>query len=362
MPARVTARSKTVNGALLNASIRHALYVQRYGSHLVGSVVGFLNDTVFPDVLGRLVTRLERIKLRGYDSGAVTTQRYRDLLGDVSDILDEGIDAAGGLLRKQARELAKVESEWARKTLQDTTPGALNIKFDGLNLNAVQQVVNQPIQGRVMQDWWDGVSVDTQKRIEREIGTGLSVGETVDQMVQRVRGTKANGYQDGVLQTTRRTAEGLVRTVTNHVSTQAREQTYLENDDVIKGIEWVSTLDTRTTPICQRLDGKVFPINEGERPPAHWNCRSTTVPVLKSWKELGIKAKEADPSTRASMDGQVAESLTYSEWLAGQDAETQDEALGPRRASLYRRGIIDVADLANDRGRSLTLEELERRQ
>jgi SPP1 gp7 family putative phage head morphogenesis protein len=350
---------ETVNGRLLDRGVLHAIYVQRHGSMIVRETVGFLNEQVFPDLLGKLQARLERIRLRGFDTGPWTTARYAEMLGDTTDIINEGMGGAVRILRGRARDLAKHESEWAVDTLRKQTPDLLQIDFKGLDLRMAQTVVSQPIQGRVMEDWWGDLGKATAAKLEQAIGTGLAQGETVEQLVTRVRGTKAQAFEDGILQTTRRGAEAIVRTAVNHVSTQAREQTYRENADVISGVQWVSTLDTRTTPVCQSRDGKVFPLGEGPRPPAHWNCRSTTVPVTKSWRELGVKAKDAPEATRASMDGQVPDQVTYGEWLDEQPAAIQDKALGVGKARLWRAGAIEAKDLATRAGRPVTLAELQ---
>ncbi len=147
----------------------------------------------------------------------------------------------------------------------------------------------------------------------------------------------------------------------NHISSQAREITFAGNEDIIKGVQWVSTLDARTTEICMSLDGQVFSIGEGPRPPAHVGCRSSIIPVLKSWKELGINLKEAPPGTRASMDGQVADTVTYPDWLKDQPASVQDEALGPARAELFRDGV-PIERFVDDRFNPLTLDQIKTRE
>jgi hypothetical protein len=63
-------------------------------------------------------------------------------------------------------------------------------------------------------------------------------------------------------------------------------------------VQWVSTLDSRTTEICIALDGLQWtlpdyePIGHKVDFPgaiAHWGCRSTQIAVVKSWEELGGK-------------------------------------------------------------------------
>ena len=127
---------------------------------------------------------------------------------------------------------------------------------------------------------------------------------------------------------------------------------------MIKGLRWTSTLDTRTSSICQERDGKIYPLNSGARPPAHMNCRSIMVAVTKSWKELGIDAEELPASTRASMDGQVPDKLTYQTWLQKQSFERQKEVLGVTKAKLFRDGGLTVDRFVNNAGHTYTLDEL----
>jgi SPP1 gp7 family putative phage head morphogenesis protein len=274
----------TANGRLLDAGVRHAVFLRRYAGGQARSLLAFLEDEVFPDLIGRVESRLDRIASRGLDRGPWTTQRYRDLLADTWAILRDGTREARGRQAAELRRLAKAESAWAVRSMSQAA-GAVDITFRGLNLNAVQVVVSQPIQGRPLASWWNGLATDAQKRVTQQIGVGLAEGETTQQITARVRTQ---------LELPRRQAEAVARTAVNHVSTQAREATYAENSDMIQGVQWVSTLDTRTTPICQARDGQVFPPNEGPRPPAHPNCLPGGTLVASSTGISGVSARWAD--------------------------------------------------------------------
>lgn len=345
----MTTRKPTVNARLQDRYLIQAVRLQRYVGGQQRAVLRFLDREVFPDVLGKLQGRLERIKSRGFDRGPFTTKRYAALLVDTREVLKNGLGKARKRLQGDLRELAKVEADASMRAMQ-AEAGPVGVTFRGLDLRTVQAVASQPVDGQPLTKWWRDIERGTMRRIEREIGVGLATGETVDQMVARVR---TNAFP-----TTRRNAEALVRTAATHISAQAREASFRENSDTIKGVQWVSTLDLRTSDVCKSRDGTVYPVGEGPRPPAHPNCRSTLVPVLKSWKELGIDLDEAPDGTRASMDGQVPANLSYGDWLAEQPADRQDEALGPSRAKLFRAGRITVADLVTTTGRPLTLDEL----
>ena len=61
------------------------------------------------------------------------------------------------------------------------------------------------------------------------------------------------------------------------------------------------------------------------------------------------------------MNGQVSASLNYNDWLKKQPASIQDEALGPTRGALFRKGGFTVDSFTNRAGDELTLKELRER-
>lgn len=120
----------------------------------------------------------------------------------------------------------------------------------------------------------------------------------------------------------------------------------------------VAGVVVHNSAVCRARDGKVYPIDSGPRPPAHPNCRSTTVPVLKSWKEMGINLKEAPEGTRAALDGQEASSVTYEDWLRRQSKDFQEEVLGLKKARLFRDGNLKLDRFVDKKGAELTLDQL----
>jgi SPP1 gp7 family putative phage head morphogenesis protein len=262
-------------------------------------------------------------------------------------------------VKKDLGDFAISEAEFQARAMSDALPAGVDVDFALPPSGQLRSIVtSRPFEGDVFSKWWGRVGATAKTDIARELRVGLAEGETTDQIVRRVAGTKAGRYMDGVFGKLRRNVESTVRTAANHVSTQAREDTYKENDDVVKGVQIVATLDGRTTEICMSEDGKVYNVGEGPRPPFHYSCRTTTSPVLKSWKEIGISLKEAPKGTRASLDGQVAEKQTYGSWLKKQPRDIQDDALGPRRAALFRSGDVKIDRFVDARGRKLTLDEL----
>lgn len=183
-------------------------------------------------------------------------------------------------------------------------------------------------------------------RVEGTIRRGFFEGRTTDQIIRDVRGTKAANYADGILDVNRRNARTVVHTAVQHVATQARVATLNANSDLIVRYRWISTLDSRTSDQCQALDQQEFELGEGPLPPAHPNCRSTIVPITKTFRELGLDLDEPEPGTRASVDGQVPGNISYFEWLKQQPADFVEEALGPTRADLFLRGGLSADEFA----------------
>ena len=186
--------------------------------------------------------------------------------------------------------------------------------------------------------------------ITQFITDGVILGDPTDKI--------SRGLRDKMKTLYARQIDALVRTSVNHVASVARDAIYKENEDILEGVEIVATLDSRTTALCGSLDGRVFPIGSGPRPPFHWQCRTTTVPKVKKEFDLGSDITGRRPSKGSSGFKTVNARETYSGWLRRQSKEFQAEALGPARAELFRQQKIDLAGFVDPTGRLYTLNEL----
>lgn len=349
---RLEDAAPTVNATLQDRSIRHLLYVLRLSTSEANTVLDTLDNEITPDILDQLERRLSRIDQRGFDTGPATTQRLEDLFTAFDTIIGEGRQAMQGNLSGRLAEIARSEAEWQAGALTQAIPVQWETTIPSPEILR-QAVLERPFDGMPLSGWFDGLERQAQQNLQRAVRQGLIEGETMAQITSRVRRT---------IDVTRNSAEAVARTSVIHASTQARERTMAENSEVVKGVQIVVTLDNRTCTTCMGYDGKVFEPEQGQRPPFHAQCRCATAPVTKSWKELGIDLQEAPEGTRASMDGQVPESMTYNDWLKRQGADIQEEALGAKRAKLYREGNLSVEQFTDRRGRKLTLQELRQRE
>lgn len=153
-------------------------------------------------------------------------------------------------------------------------------------------------------------------RIAKLLRQSWTNGVPDSDILSKVRGTKARRHRDGLLgEPFTRSVRYTVTTAAQHVSSSAR-MLAMRLSPSVRAYRWVSVLDSRTTPICRSLDGRVFEFGKGPRPPAHPGCRSTIMAVAKD---------ETDEPKR----------LTYYEWLNRQSVEVRKEVLGPARYKLF---------------------------
>lgn len=339
----------SINRKLEDRAIRHATALVRVRNGTARDI-GRLLDDALREVSEELERRVSNINAPGTFQ---PSRQRRRRLRQMRESLREGIRGVQlrDTLVQNLEGLALTERDSQLSILNSVTPGELGIAYRKPSASLLRSIVtSRPFEGQILSEWTRGIERSTVNRVAREVNLGLTAGESNQDITRRVRRQ---------LNTTRQEAQAVARTAVNHVSAQAREVTFGENDDIVKGVKWVSTLDRRTSIICASLDGRVFPVNEGRRPPAHFNCRSTTTPVLRSWRELGFDADELSPSTRASMDGQVPETQDFPQWLKRQPRDVQESVLGPTRARAFRGGT-NISEFVDDNLRPLTVSELRR--
>lgn len=359
----------TVNEALQDAEIAHAVGLQRYSSGVVRRIMALLNRTD-ADLATQLLAALDRMPAESF-----SIERLEVLLGSVRALNAQAYAAVGFELEAEMRKLAEYEAGFQLQMFTAAVPAQViaQVAIAGVNVEqAYAAAVARPFQGRILGEWARSLEADRAARIRDTIRIGYVENQTINQIVQRVRGTRAKGYSDGVIEIDRRNAEAVVRTAVSHTAGVVRDRFFNENDDLIKAVVWTATLDSRTTHVCRLRDGKQYansthkPIDHsypwlGGPGRAHWRCRSVGVPVLKSYRELGIPLDELPPGTRASMDGQVPADVTYGQWLKRQSAARQDDVLGATRGALFRRGELPIERFADSKGRELTIAELRER-
>lgn len=345
----------SVNEEIQDRTIRHMVFLERYKAGEVRRIRKILDTQIIPNINAKIEKRLLRIIERGSDLGPSTTRRLKQLEKELLKLSREMSTDLRKVLTVDLTDLSRDEMAWQVNVIKD------GIGFD-LELvvpdpRTVAKVIKRTsFAGQTLDQWFDSLARATQRNIMTAVNRGIVEGETTAQIMQRIRGTRAQGFTDGVWATTRRQAEAVTRTTINHATNQARLELFKENEDIIEGLQWTATLDARTSTICAGLDGQVFKIDKGPRPPAHVNCRSVMSVLLKSAASLGLN--ELPAGKRASMDGQVPATLTYGQWLKKQPSHIQIEVLGSTKAKLFTDGKLPIERFTNDNLKPLTLDQL----
>ncbi len=113
-------------------------------------------------------------------------------------------------------------------------------------------------------------------------------------------------------------AEKLVRTELNYVQTRAAADSIVAAE--MGYYQFIAVMDNRTTPMCQSLDGEIFPIvelSQGENaPPLHVRCRSTICASIDDGKQgrrvTGQRAARDEEGKRIKVPAE----MKYPEWKA----------------------------------------------
>lgn len=307
-----------------DAQVRHSIYVERRKARLARDVVRMVNG-VTGDLYGMIATS---------DLDGLTRRQLDRLLREVEYVIRAGYDPIKGTISEQLRDFGIYEADFQTRLVERMGSSVdIGVPSDADIWAAVN---SRPFEGKFLTGWLDGLPDNTARRVREAIRQGYVDGRGPLDIAREIRGTRT---RRGIMDISARGAEAMVRTAMAHTASMAKEQTY-KGRRGIREVQWVSVLDHRTSDICRANDGKIFPKDEGPRPPAHVACRSTVVPVTKGNRK------------------RLQERETYQDWLKRQSEAVQDDILGPSRGKLYREGGYSVSRFVDESGQKYTLDQL----
>ena len=385
------------------ALYRNAIDLNRYSNSVARRIINAYNDIII-DAVNQLRTIDEL-------AAPVKAARLRAILAQLKDSLGTWAGDATEITAAELQGIAQLQSEFVtdqlRKALPAGTRDAVNTVEIGtqfaqsvvttdptqlnvvalsddlfaavqgapatFNLTAAQGATITLPNGEVVTKAFRGIAVDQAERFSQVVRQGLLTGEPTPAIAKRLIGSLQYGEEAKTVKQLiaaggQATAVAdnqviaMIRTSINQVANTASQQVYEANQDITPRYRYIATLDTRTSAICRALDGKEFEYGKGPMPPQHFNCRSTTVPII----DPDI-LPPSTTATRASKDGQVPINQSYGEWLSKQPRSVQADALGPGKVAYFNRlakkyGPRDaIAKLVRDDGSELTLEQLRKR-
>jgi SPP1 gp7 family putative phage head morphogenesis protein len=392
---------------------KNAIDLNRYSNSVARRVINAYNDII--------IDAVNQLRVIDDLAAPVKAARLRSILAQLKQSLDGWAGDATEITATELQGIAQLQSEFVTDELRKAMPpGVLRSNINTVEISpqfAQSVVTTDPTQinvvtlsddlfaavngapqtfsltaaqgatitlpnGQVVSKAFRGIATSQAEQFSQVVRNGLLTGETTPSIAKRLIGSLQFGEEAKTVgqiaaaggqltQVADNQIITLVRTSINQVANAASQQVYEGNQDITKKYRYIATLDTRTSAICRALDGKEFDYGKGPMPPQHFNCRSTTVPVI-DYKALDIPPPPE--GKRASMDGQVPGNITYGEWLKKKmpgETETdvirrQQEALGSK-APYFRRlankynPTDAMAKLVRDDGSELTLAQLRSR-
>lgn len=384
----------SVNTEIADKMITHSVDLEKVKAGLLYRVIRFLKQ-LEADLLSQLVNT---------DPTSVSSRyqrkRLESLLIQTQATIKQAYMTTEADVREELTQLAKVQEQAVIRAVNSSVAVSLfNTLLTAEQLNGLLD--SMLIEGAPSGEWWQRQSESLRRRFTDQMRLGVSQGEALGDLVRRVRGTRKNGFTDGIMTVSRRSAEALVRTSAQKIAVQTNLAVFEANVNVLKAVQQRSTLDSRTTDICKAYSGLQWslpgyepighelPFNGGT--PRHWSCRSSIIPVTKSWSELsrsniqtpaggtskgvdryferqlrkkGLSEDEIQRTLRraqASMDGQVSQDLNYEDWLRTKDENFQKTILGDVKYRLWKSNKITFRDLVDESGDPMSIEELKKK-
>ncbi len=216
----------TFNEHLADKTVERALLVNRAGA---GSGKKILKMMV--EMERDIVSRLPEI------NGGMTRARIQKQLKIIRKIIADYYSEIATTSAEDLAEIAKIEGRWQVYTINNIA--GFEIASVLPSASVFEELAKETlIVGNVASDWWDQQSTKLQNDFQRVVQLGLSQGETNQQITKRFKDVS------GIAQNN---AYALVKTSTQAVAINARNESMKANDDLIAAKVSMATLDSHTS-------------------------------------------------------------------------------------------------------------------
>ena len=176
--------------------------------------------------------------------------------------------------------------------------------FVGLDENLIREIISQPVAGATFsQSIWrnqQNLNYRVRQTLTDAMATGGNPYELSKEFAKEFNVGRYEAYR-------------LLYTESAAVHTDAQMRAY--KADGVTRYEIVATLDSKTSKICQEMDGKQFDVDgyqKGENcPPFHPWCRTTTAPVIEELEDVGTRAARNKTTGKTE---KVPAGMKYKDW------------------------------------------------
>jgi SPP1 gp7 family putative phage head morphogenesis protein len=309
----------------IDVYLRHQAYVEGYKNGKVKD-----NEATFAEVTAVILLLLSKL---GYENlGELPRAKLGAFLAAVNDAVAKLLRKHVNVTMADLRKFMDADLSGNIKIAKTLGHGKAEVSDTGL----WSSILNQPIAGTgddpktVLVTLLASVLGD----ISRVVRRAYAENWTEAQFRAAIVGSKANAFKDGTVLKLQRKFATAIETMVQHVSSAV---IFKVSSLFFDRYQWVSVLDSHTTDICRDRNGHVYEFADGPRPPAHYRCRSTIVPVRQ-------EEKVTTP--------------TYYQWIQRQPVTVQNDVIGEARGIALRAGKLTGEDIPKfDGTRPLTLDQ-----
>lgn len=232
------------------------------------------------------ISRLQALQLQ-------TQQTMEVLFGNETDTIDQAM-----------RNIYK--SGYYRTAFEVQKGFGVGWDFITLDDKQISKIINKPwaVDGKNFSERvWSNrkkLVAEMNQTLTRNIILGQDPQKAIDEIARKMNVSK-------------NAAGRLVMTEEAFFSSAAQKDCFAELD--VKQYEIVATLDSRTSEICQDMDGKHFKMSDWSigvnAPPFHVNCRTTTAPYFDDDFDVHGERAAKDENGKTYY---VPADMTYKEW------------------------------------------------
>ncbi|WP_052399141.1 hypothetical protein [Candidatus Francisella endociliophora] len=260
-------------------------------------------------------------------------------------------------------EFGGVQAEQYKETIKNyvTSAALTSIAATKLNKKKIRKaVMNTYINNATVSEALRTMSATSKNFFKQEMINAYVNSETVDDITKNI--TSRLKYVDKKIKQHTITQ---TRTILNGVSNAMLVETVNQNDDIMEGWQVLVTLDSKTSPPCRAYGAtpeKVYPLDKPPSLPAHYNCRSVLIPVIKDEYDKQFTSSETRPAKFYDKEGklvkveQVSTKLSFDDFLKQNPVAFQKDVLRPVEYKIFKQGVS--LNRFVDNGRVLSVAEL----
>ena len=230
----------TINSQFRDFLLKHSHYVYSFENGTINSIV-----EPYQNAKSEIIKRVSDLE----DYGQGWTLQYRmdrlnARLNEVDMVLKNATQDSIANLSNNLNEFAMSEKDYV-ETLLSNPFGQIGINTVRLPYEQIYEIVNTPIGGEMYHERMVQRYGESMRAIKANLTQSVIQGEDMAKAARNLFGI-GKGMGGVVGNRLAQQSAVLARTEIMRVSNAVSERIYNENKDVLKGTEWIATLDNRT--------------------------------------------------------------------------------------------------------------------